>query len=70
MKKIEVENGSTFKMDGKWYLVVESDADYSDCEGCAFDRTPECRQVPCFCLNSERQDGKDVIFVEVESEND
>lgn len=64
---MERKIGETFEIDGKKYKVIESNPERSDCDICAFDRDYRCISTKRgFCQRYNREDEKDVYFVEVE----
>ena len=54
-----------FKHDGLWYIAVEEES----CRNCDFiDNTNMCIEAPP-CVSGQRQDNRNVIFVESDVDN-
>lgn len=51
-----------FEFKGKTYVAFSVDTE-NYCEGCAFQHTHECWELPD-CGPKKREDGRDVIFLE------
>lgn len=67
MKKKEYSIGDTFQLGFVKLRVVKDDK--NSCLKCFFNRTLLCgnvRQMVGSCFDNEREDGTNVIFVEVE----
>ncbi len=63
---MERKIGEVFEIDNKKYKVIESNPERSDCDIFAFDSDYRCITTKRgFCQRINREDGADVIFVEV-----
>lgn len=64
---MERKIGEVFEIDGKEYKVAECIDDYMGyCDKCAFDGSYRCMSKKRgYCEMSNREDGKDVYFIEV-----
>ena len=51
--------------DKKIKAEINTNHNHYCCDGCMFDNSDECWKIKDYCGSGYRQDGNDVIFVEV-----